>query len=260
MDDSADGERKKVFVVAGFLGQSEVWFEAERHWKKRVEREGLDYFRATDCHNLRGEFLKLVTNYGIDDARRIRDALLADLKLIVKAANLLAFCLFGPLPAYEKVRSDPYGPYVFEADPYLRAHQLLIYHVAAEVCERLSPPEPIAFLFDEHNKAAALQGKWAELKKNAPIAAQCMGTLAPLDDQNSPAIQMADLIANTAKNAFETRLDDPGSGLAELREWTSNLQWVAQWDEDYLRELMDASIDAATAPLHLSFEYRKERD
>jgi hypothetical protein len=257
MDDSADEERKNIFVVAGFLGQTETWFEAERHWERRVKDVGLDYFRATECHSLRGEFQKLVNAHGMKKAREIRDELLADLKSIIKSSNLLAFCFLGPIPDYSRAVADSYGPYVFERDPYIQAHLHLIYHVAAEACDHIKSPEPVAFVFDEHNKAAALQGRWPEVKKNSPIASRCMGTLAPLDDRISPAIQMGDLMAHSAKRAFEHRLDDLKSGLTDLQEWTSNLQWVASWDEKYLRDLMDASIDIATLPARHAFEHRK---
>ena len=119
MDDSADQKRERIFVVAGFLGQSEVWFETGRHWKARLEKEGLDYFRATECHSLTGEFEKL-KKHGLDKARDIRDEMLSDLWSIVKAANLLGFCFLEPTPDYNEVLSEPYSEYVFEKDPYVQ--------------------------------------------------------------------------------------------------------------------------------------------
>ena len=182
MDDSADQKHEKLFVVAGFLGTTEVWFEAERQWEARVKREGLDYFRTTECRSLRGEFCKLVAKHGVEKAREIADQLLEDLWAIIKSVNLLGFCFLGPMPAYRQVQSESYSQYVYERDPYIEAHQHLIYHVAAQVCDKLKPSEPVAFVFDEHNKAAALQARWPQVKATSPKAAPCMGTLAPLDD------------------------------------------------------------------------------
>ena len=70
-----------------------------------------------------------------------------------------------------------------------------------------------------------------------------MGTLDALDDRLSPAIQMGDLIANTAKRAYQTRSNNPNAGLAELKEWAPRIGWIAQWNEEYLRAIMEASID-----------------
>ncbi len=93
IDDSTDGLRKKIFVVAGFLGDSQDWFEVERLWEKRVEDEGLLYFRATECFSLTGQFNELVKKYGPTQTREKTNVLLEDLKLIIKASDLHAFCL-----------------------------------------------------------------------------------------------------------------------------------------------------------------------
>jgi hypothetical protein len=138
----------------------------------------------------------------------------------------------------------------------------LIYQVAAWVCEHVSEhrvePEPVAFVFDEHNKAATLLSRWSQMKEVSPKAAPCMGTLAPMDDRKYPAVQMEDLLANTAKRAFENEMHDPSVALEKLRQaCVRYLTWVAAWTEDYLRELREAGIDAATKP-NLAFEFEAE--
>ena len=48
----------------GYVKAGET-FGVEHHWSARLEREGLDYFRAYDCMNLKGEFRgKSVDRYG----------------------------------------------------------------------------------------------------------------------------------------------------------------------------------------------------
>jgi hypothetical protein len=257
MDDSADKRREKIFVVGGFLGQSDVWFEAERHWKARVNLDGLDYFRTTEAISLTGEFEKLRMKYGLDKGRDMRDELVSDLWRIVKSVNLLGFCFLGPMPAFNEVLDEPYSEYVFERDPYVQAHLTMIHHVAAWVCENVTPPEPVAFVFDQTNKAASIQSRWTEHKSNFPLESPCMGTLAPLDDRQSPAVQMGDLIANTAKRAFEDKMHDPNSALETLKKSCGqNLTWVGGWNEEYLRELREVSLDVATRPTPLAFEYK----
>jgi hypothetical protein len=257
MDDSADKKRERIFVVSGFLGRADVVFEAERHWKARVEKDGLKYFRTTNCNNLDGEFERLVKIHGWIGARQIADDLLSDLWPILKSADLLGFCFLGPMSDYNTVQAEPYSEYVFERDPYIQAHQHLIHHVAAWVCENVKPPEPVAFAFDEHNKAALLMERWDKQKDRFPKIAPCMGTMMPLDDRQSPAIQMGDLLANTAKRVFEDRMSDPKVALEDLtRICGHNLTWVGMWDEKYLRELREVSIDAATTPSGIPFEYK----
>jgi hypothetical protein len=260
MDDSADKKQEKVFVVAGFLGRSEVVFEAERYWENRLRADGIAYFRSNECHTLTGEFEKLVDQYGKEDARKKADALLDDLWPIIRSANLYGFCFLGSMPAYKSVQQEPYSEYVFERDPYVQVHEHLIYNVARWVCNNQKPPEPVAFVFDEHNKAARLEGRWSEVKVNSPAAAPCMGTLAPLDDRISPAIQMGDLLANTTQHVFKDRVTtDPRAAFKDLEmACGKNLKWIAAWDENYLRELRDVSIDVATTPTH-AFEFTADK-
>ena len=250
LDDSADGQRKKIFVVAGFLGDSEDWFEVERLWEKRIKSEGLSYFRATECYSLTGEFIKLVKQYGAPTARDKSGVLLDDLKLLIKSSNLQAFCLGVSIDDYKTVRDEPNGHLVLEQDPYIQAHKMLIYAVA-RVVRASESPSPVAFCYDEHSKAAMLQKDWAKFKENHPMAAECMATLMPLDDKTTPAVQAADLIAHSTKRYFENRIDKnipiqrAGSAveLAELAEWARSLCRVWFWEKNQLREFVSACVE-----------------
>src|ERR1039458_7706210 len=114
MDDSADAKRKTVFSVAGFIAEGKDWFDVERHWNARLEREGLDYFRTYDCINLEGEFQKkLVDRHGLTTARVIADAVLCDLKQIVATSNIYAYSLGVLMDDYHLVAAEPDGQIVF---------------------------------------------------------------------------------------------------------------------------------------------------
>lgn len=254
MDDSADQKRKKVFVVAGFVGTSVDWFEVTRHWERYLEQAGIDYFRTNECITLKGEFLKVVERCGPKKAREAANELLKSLKLVVKASNLRAYCLGVLMQDYLKVLSEPEGSNVLMPDPYLHAHQQLIHAVASAAAE--SPRQPlVAFSYDQSNKAAALQNSWAIFKERNPIAAECMGTLSPLDDKLFSSIQVADLIANSAKKAFEKKIDSgqplrrAGSAveLEELSEWFKHVDWVGYWNEEYLRDMVKGNLKYSQA-------------
>lgn len=249
MDDSADQKRKKVFVVAGFVGTSVDWFEVTRHWERYLERVSIDYFRTNECITLNGEFLKIVKRHGRKRARDIANELLESLKLVVKASNLRAFCLGVLMRDYLTVLSEPEGSRVLMADPYLHAHQQLIHMVATAAAE--TPQQPlVAFGYDQSNKAAALQNSWVTFKERNPIAAECMGTLSPLDDKLFPSIQVADLVANSAKKAFERKIDGGQPlrrahspvELEELGEWSKHIDWVGYWNEEYLRGVVKGNL------------------
>jgi hypothetical protein len=184
MDDSADQKRQQVFVVAGFIGPSTEWFEVERHWNARLDRDSLDYFRATEFNSLTGEFGKLVERFGAEKARNIANELVDDLKLIVKSATLGAYCLMGPIEPYRTVQSTEYGKYVLDKDPYREAHLQVIFN-AAKGAAKNGIRNPIAFVIDEHMKADALISGWGEFKANHPICAPWMGSISVMDGNSS---------------------------------------------------------------------------
>ena len=127
------------------------------------------------------------------------------------------------------------------------------------MADKIKPQqEPIAFSFDEHSKAGLLMERWNQQKEHFPKIAPYMGTLAPLDDRQSPAIQMGDLLTNTTKRAFEDKINtDPQSALEYLKKVCGRyLTWVGAWNEEYLRDLREESLDVATAPPVLAFEYK----
>ncbi len=127
IDDSADADRKKVFSVAGFVGDSSEWFDVERYWSRALEREGIDYFRTYECLNLEGEFRhKLVDKHGLTVARVIADALLAELKQIVSTSDIYAYSLAVLMEDYRQVLSEPDGALVLDPDPYIGSHYQLI--------------------------------------------------------------------------------------------------------------------------------------
>jgi hypothetical protein len=177
MDDSADEKRQVVFSVAGFLGESEQWFELERHWSRTLNREGIDYFRTYECVNLEGEFRrKLVDRYGLTTARVIADAMLVELKQIVAASPIYAYCLGVLMDDYRKVSTEAKGGMVLHSDPYYQAHLQLV----GLVCEQMKKfpyREIVAFLYDEHSNAGGLQQVWGGFKDNNPGWGQYAGTV-----------------------------------------------------------------------------------
>ena len=127
MDDSADHGRKTVFSVAGFVGESEKWFDVERYWERALKEVGVNYFSTWECINLEGEFQrKLVDIHGLTTARVIADALLVNLKLIVSSSDVFAFCTAILMEDYRKVLAEPDGAIVLNPDPYFYAHYQFI--------------------------------------------------------------------------------------------------------------------------------------
>lgn len=102
-----------------------------------------------------------------------------------------------------------------------------------------------------NDKGAAFSDiSWAEFKSRVypRSVAQCMATLAPLDDKQFPALQAADLIAHTARRAFEKQLARGSikyGDLYDMEEWHDELAYMAIYNAEYLRGLANVSWDEA---------------
>lgn len=257
MDESADQKQQRVFSVSGIIADTAVWIDVEQAWETRVHRDGLEYFRTTDYVAMTGEFQKLADKYGLMTARILADAMVRDLKNVLKAHHVGLFCLGCPMVDYRDVSREPKPWIVLDKDPYMLVHEELIYRVANMMCSH-TPPEPVAFIFDENDKGSAFNAiHWADLKTRvypAPVAS-CMVTLAPRDDRTCPALQTADLIAHTARRAFEKQLGKRRvegkpriqyGDLEDMAEWRDHLAYMALLHAEYLREAVSVAWDVAT--------------
>jgi len=251
IDDSADHGRKTVFSVGGFVGDSEKWFDVERHWERALKQAGVDYFRTYDCVNLQGEFQKkLVDVHGLTTARVIADALLKDLKQIVATSDIYAFCTAILMEDYRQVLSEPDGAIVLNPDPYVYGHYQFIGLVLDHFL-KFEGHEICAFLYDESSRAALMQSGWEGYKNENPNWAKHAGTLAPMDDKRCVPIQVADLLAYTTTMVYasSTSIEEIKiRGERYLRAWLKgHLIRVTYCDVAYLRALVAANLERVKA-------------
>lgn len=244
MDDSADHGRKTVYSVAGFVAKSSVLFDVERYWNKRLQAEGLDYFRTWECVNLEGEFQrKLVDRHGLTTARVIADAVLRDLRQLVAASDLYVYCLGVLMDDYRQVSGEPDGQIVLNPDPYIFAHQMFIGIILDEV-HTFPRREIVAFQYDQHSKASLLQNSWEGYKECNPNWAKSAGILEPLDDKKNVSIQIADLLAHTTTRMFLQWQDEPEAAIAKMKEWLKgHLMRIPYANAEFLRLLVEGNVE-----------------
>jgi hypothetical protein len=250
IDDSADHGRKTVLSVAGFVGDSEKWFDIERHWERALKHAGVDYFRAWECINLEGEFReKLVDVHGLTTARVIADALLADLKQIAATSDIFAFSTAVLMQDYRQVLSEPDGGIVLNPDPFVYAHYQLIGLVLSEFL-KFERFEVCAFLYDESSKAALIQTGWEGFKKENPDWGKHAAPLEPLDDKKNIPIQVADLLAYTTTKVYESApiSEVKITGERLLKSWLNkHLIRVTYCDAEYLRVVVATNLERVKA-------------
>src|SRR5438093_8091619 len=61
-DESADERREKVYAVAGYFGNQFDWLTFEGGWEKLLSEYRLDYFKASECETLTGQFARYRKN------------------------------------------------------------------------------------------------------------------------------------------------------------------------------------------------------
>jgi len=246
IDDSADHGRKTVLSVGGFVGESEKWFDLERHWSRALKHAGVDYFRTYDCINLQGEFQKkLVDVHGLTTARVIADALIEDLRQIIAISDIYGFSTAVLMDDYRQVLSEPNGAIVLNPDPFIYAHFQFI-GVVLEEFLKFERYETCAFLYDESSKTGLMQSGWEGYKKANPNWGKHAGTLAPLDDKVHIPIQVADLLAHTTTRVYASASLEEAKirGEQYLKAWLKkHLIRVTYCDAEYLRKVVAGNIE-----------------
>ncbi len=215
LDESSDERCSRVFSVGGFIAPNLLLrFEAERLWQRRLDIDGIEYFRSADCQSVRGPFEKLrkepdknaLTRSEREKANSIRN----DLIDIVDACGLMGVAFGVSLADYNEVKArGPAEQRILGEVPYHFAYQLAMVHAALLLSrEEDLRAELLGFVCDEHERYSAhAKSTYDELKrKNAEVSEQ-MGSLSYLDDRISPAIQMADLMAYEAMQKSSRWLD-----------------------------------------------------
>jgi hypothetical protein len=250
IDDSADHSRKTVFSTAGFVGESEKWFEFERWWVRALNKAGIDYFHTYDYANMAGEFRrKLADVHGLTTARVIADALLAELKQLIATSDIYGFSTAVLMADYREVASEPDGSIVLNPDPYFYGHYQLIGTVLSEFL-KFGRHEICAFLYDESSQASVMKTGWEGFKAANPNWGKHAGTLESADDKKCVPIQAADLLAYTTTKVYEQATVDEAKERGErlLKAWLPrHLIRVTYCDADYLRAVVEANIERVRA-------------
>ena len=216
LDESSDREQKHAFVVAGYLARQRDWTEAERKWMLRLEKEGIKYFSNSECTSLSGEFRrfrdkqKYPSPKGRLAANKIRD----DLLEIMKKEQVAGFALGLRLKEHRAMQKSSRARKVLPSDPYENMYTMMMIVIVGELEDEyragLFPVrETVAFLCDEHNKAVNIKNLYAELKKNNPSCAPWMGSLSYMDNEDSPALQAADMLAGQCKDVLVEETTKP---------------------------------------------------
>jgi hypothetical protein len=207
-DDSTDKRRddtpqQRILCAGSFIGWPETFHEVARKWIQRLDKGGIQYFRATECEGLVGEFDPARRSMSLNSARAFADSTRRDLvDIIGNTKGLGGICVAVILDDFQEIlHTDPRAPGYFGNDPAIYVYATLI-KKSIDLLDTDWPESkeiPIAFEFDTHTKWKEAEEAY-RLLGTVPRFAKRLGQIGHSDDKKVAELQMADLMAHEGRH------------------------------------------------------------
>lgn len=239
-DESTDKEITSVGAVIGWP----VWlYYAETDWQARLQRDGIAYYRTSDCENLSGPFDPQVRGWSLNAASDIAKAVKSDLvDILRRKEGIGAVGVSIEHATFDHAITNPRTRAFWGDDRLIAAYKALICAVIKLIDEDWpgSSDLPIAFIFDEHSNWEKAEEAYRQLKRLEPCAPR-MGHVGHDDDKMFPPLQMADLIASETRRFTIQHLANRSErtpAFIRLNE-THTVWFLAIADKKYLHEMAE---------------------
>lgn len=155
-DESQDGNRERVWVMAGYVGIAQEWENFTRIWGEALSRHGLSEFHMADCEHGVREFKTKSPNERAELQREFI-GIINRSHIVGAAGGIMLNAYNDLLPYFKQVRRMPSGSNISGslADPYFLAFQFVI-ELAVKNARSLGMPEneQITLVFDMHDLRA----------------------------------------------------------------------------------------------------------
>jgi uncharacterized protein DUF3800 len=215
VDDSADQHQDQVVLAGAFVGWYHQWNDLQKKWRKRLKADGLDYYHATECRSLQGEFSKFrdANKYPFPKGREAANKIRDDLDAIIHESGVMGIAACVPMQDYKAIRaSDPLAAEIFSEDAFETALQALFQRcyeiVNTEMSDGHRGAHRVAFVCDLSTSAPRIAKMYAEFIEKNPAYGEVFQGLVHRDDKKTPPLQAADLMAHLAKDRFVDWLKD----------------------------------------------------
>ena len=226
IDDSADGNRNKVFTLAGYVATAEAWVALAKEWEKQLEGWRLPYFKLSEMPADRPEviasFYRIIENH--------------DIPVSIDCAV--------EIPTWKKVVNEiPWTPKLMYlkkliGNPYFIVSKKLMRGLY-DYADELGFQEPIDFIFDDQiGEKRVVLDAWEYFKHTAnEELRKRMGDYPSFksDDAIKP-LQAADLIAGYVRKSIEQNRDSQNG--ADILPWKCKKtikRLMMRFTEEHLR-------------------------
>ena len=236
LDDSKDRGAKRICVSGGLYGSREDWEGFRINWKKILDMHGLEYYKSSECFSVTGQFEKYregaprATPEARRRARAIRSEFLGCAGKHLKLRGVGVAIHTIPYRKFEEMtRNDN----VLPADPYKVALSSIMFEIVRCIREEAGH-NMVAFIHDGGNEFPGLYECYLQFKELNPKNARFVGGFQSLDDKKTPALQVADLLANHTTFLAGKAMDNQDASI----EMRANIRILGVWNELYLRKYL----------------------
>lgn len=254
LDDSKDKCAKRVMVSAGFYGRRYDWLAFRVQWRRVLVKHGLDYYKSSECWSVDGQFRKFregdcATAKAKQKAQDIR----RELQEVVRSQpDIRAVGVAVQLEHYHRMVVLPGASDVLPADPYKAALCSVMFETTKAMRKHAKGHSKVAFVHDDSNPAYfdELRATYREFLRFNKTTAKYIGGFQPSDNKITPALQLADLIANHTTFLAGKHLDLQDAKV-EMQE---NIGRLVVWDDSYIRAVLEHGLLKKGKPLPFELE------
>jgi len=238
LDDSKDGGQKQMIVSAGFCGPKDAWADLRKAWNKRLQEDGLEYFKTSEFRMLKGQFLPF---RDLSQPRDKANKLRSDLQAIVALhRQIMGFGVAIDEEDYQETIKTRKAENIFGANPYHRALESVMYETVQHV-RSLPGRNVVAFVHDDGEDFTELHNVYKAFKAKNPRTSKYMMGFMPLNDKQHPPLQLADMIANLTMHLGLDWLDN-GRTQPKLEQMRQSIEKLGIWNKSYVEAVLDSNI------------------
>ncbi len=243
-----------MLVCAGWIGERGDWLDFCKRWNKRLQLDGIDYFKTSEYKMLKGQFEKF-RNLPVPEGRNAANIVRDDLLTIIRSYDdLRSVGVCVPMDEWSAVAIRPEAVGILE-HPYHRAVECIWVETVRRGFRRSRSHRHsvVAFVHDDGPDLAELSALYVAFKKLNPKTAKFMVGFGGLDDKVNPPLQAADLIAN---RSLEIGLDwvDNGKTIARESELHSSMGFLSVWRESYAKGVLHHELKRRGLPIPQDLE------
>jgi hypothetical protein len=189
LDESYDGRKEKLYLIAGWLGSLATWEGIIPQWLDALEQAGVSTFHMTDCAARKGEFRDLSESES--------ERLILRLVKIVEQADIQGFWYAMLMRDYDAIIKDnPTARKVpWLNDPHCMTFGACIQEIALAM-QQYPASEKVMFIFDYLTKLGARTIQYYNEVNELPVFGGRMHhTMAISKKTEVIPLQVVDLLA-----------------------------------------------------------------